>query len=99
MRELLRAGALNSSGLVVWSLWEGYLEGSSGELFRDDLAAAGVPMVSAHTSGHAGVADLQRLVAALNPGRVVPIHTEAPARYATLFPNVIQRSDGEWWQV
>ena len=97
--ELLRAGAVNRSGLVVWSLWEGYLDAPSGQTFTASLSAAGVPLTSAHTSGHASIADLQRLVASVAPERVVPIHTEAPHRYATLFPNVVQRHDGEWWQV
>ena len=41
--------------------------------FRSDPA---VNFVYAHTSGHAPVADLQRLAAALNPRKLVPIHSE-----------------------
>ena len=38
-------------------------------------------------------------VAALNPGQVVPIHTEAPERFAELFPRVAMKRDGQWWRV
>lgn len=41
--------------------------------FRDDSE---VNFVYAHTSGHTPVADLQRLAAALNLRKLVPIHTE-----------------------
>jgi ribonuclease J len=58
-----------------------------------------VPLEVHHVSGHAYVRDLQRLVEAVRPDRVVPIHTSEPARYASLFPRVETRSDGEWWSV
>jgi mRNA degradation ribonuclease J1/J2 len=77
----------------------GYLEESSGLRFRDQLSAGGVELVHLQTSGHASVPDLQRLVAALYPDRVVPIHSEAGDRYAELFPRVDRRADGEWWDV
>jgi ribonuclease J len=56
-------------------------------------------MVSHHASGHAYVPDLQRLVAALAPKRVVPIHSFAGDRFAEFFPRVDRRTDGEWWEV
>jgi ribonuclease J len=97
--ELLRCGALDGTGAVVWSLWDGYLREPSGRRLADSLATADVPMVSIHTSGHADVPDLQRLVAALSPGRVVPIHSEAPQEFARMFPQVENHTDGEWWDV
>ncbi len=96
--ELLRIGALDG-GLVVWSMWPGYLRDPSGTRLRDSLEAAGIPLVLDHASGHTSVPDLQRLVAALNPSAVVPIHTEGAAHYAELFGGVQIRNDGEWWDV
>lgn len=52
-----------------------------------------------HASGHAAVADLARLVAAINPERVVPIHTAMPERFEELFTCAELRGDGEWWDV
>ena len=96
--ELLRMGALEA-GVVVWSMWPGYLKDPSGARLRGALGAAGVPLVMDHASGHASVSDLQRLVAALNPSAVVPIHTEGAQRFAELFGGVEIRDDGEWWDV
>lgn len=97
--ELLAAGVLTSTGLAVWSMWEGYLKQPSGIRLKADLAAAGAELVSLHTSGHASVTDLRRLVDAVSPSCVVPIHSEATGRFADVFPGVVQRLDGEWWKV
>jgi ribonuclease J len=96
--ELLRANALHD-GVVVWSLWPGYLKDRSGVRIRRTLDASGVPLVLDHASGHASVADLQLLASALQPGRVVPIHTEAGDRFDQYFANVEAHPDGEWWEV
>ena len=52
-----------------------------------------------HASGHAFITDLQRLVGALAPTRVVPIHSFAGDRFEHFFPRVERRRDGEWWEV
>jgi len=96
--ELLRAGVL-ASGTVVWSLWPGYLREPSGQRMQQALKAAGVPFVRDHASGHAPVADLKRLAMALQPARLVPIHTAAADRYGALFKNVECHNDGEWWSI
>lgn len=85
-------------GCVVWSLWDGYLQGATGDRLKKTLTAAGVPLVHLHTSGHASPTDLRRLVAAVRPGVVVPIHTEAPEAYGSTFDApVALRPDGQWW--
>ncbi len=98
-RELIDAKILDRRGTAVWSLWDGYLKEASGQALRQLLDLHGIPLVHAHTSGHASVADLRRLVAAFAPARVVPVHSEAADRFAELFPRVERRSDGEWWEV
>lgn len=96
--ELIEAGALHD-GAVVWSLWHGYLAQPAGQRLQSDLADAGVPLVEQHTSGHAAVGDLRRLVDAFAPARVVPIHSEATDRFADHFPRVEPHADGTWWKV
>jgi ribonuclease J len=96
--ELLRAGTL-TGGVVVWSLWSGYLAEPGGVRLRAEVAGAGVRFVEHHTSGHAPLADLKRLVQAVKPARIVPIHTEGAAEYARHFPAVTPREDGAWWPV
>jgi ribonuclease J len=99
VQELVRHGALGAEGAAVWSLWGGYLRDRSGVRLRTLLEEQGIPMPHIHTSGHASVADLGRLVAALSPDRLIPIHSEAGSRFGELFPNVELHSDGSWWEV
>jgi ribonuclease J len=84
---------------ALWSMWPGYLERPSGIALRDRLAELGIPLTIAHASGHATVGDLERLVAALRPERVVPIHTATPERFSELFAGAELHADGEWWPV
>lgn len=97
VRELLRDGALAGDGALIWSMWSGYLKEPSGVRLRELLAGAAVPLVEHHTSGHATVTDLQRLVRAVNPGAVVPIHTEGAASFSHHFARTCVHDDGEWW--
>lgn len=52
-----------------------------------------------HTSGHASVPDLQRLRQAFAGAVAVPIHTQHPDLYESLFGHVHLHADGEWWEV
>lgn len=97
--RLLNAGAL-TGGAVVWSLWDGYLKEPSGTRLVKSLSSAGVPLIRHHTSGHASITHLRQLVEALRPRDVVPIHTEAPDRFAEIFGReVTAHADGTWWVV
>jgi ribonuclease J len=80
-------------------MWDGYLDTTSGWRLSAMLESAGVHLHHLHTSGHASVPDLQRLVDALAPRRVVPIHSEGGDREAELFPRVDRQTDSAWWQV
>jgi ribonuclease J len=86
-------------GAVVWSLWPGYLDQPSGRRLTELLQEADVPLVHHHTSGHAHIEDLERLVEAFSPARVVPIHSEATERFSDHFPRVERHDDLEWWEV
>ena len=84
----------------IWSQWEGYLRpGQHGARMKDALAAHGVTMDVMHTSGHADVPTLRRLVDAVAPERLTPVHTFHPEKFPDLFPRVTLRQDGEWWEV
>ncbi|MGY1753824.1 MBL fold metallo-hydrolase [Blastococcus sp. SYSU D01042] len=96
--ELLVGGQLRA-GVIVWSLWRGYLDDPSGQRLMSQAAAHGVPLVQHHTSGHAPLSDLKRLVAALRSRRIVPIHTEGAHAYSRHFPAVTPQVDGTWWDV
>ena len=95
--DLDRAKALTGAR-VIWSQWEGYLQEGSGAQLKIDCDARDIPFEILHTSGHASIADLKRLAAAVNPKALVPIHTFEAERFPELFESVILRQDGEWWE-
>jgi ribonuclease J len=87
---------------VIYSQWLGYLDGTHPEYFGSDEIAdfrsdPAINFVYAHTSGHAPVEDLQKMVAALNPKIIVPIHTVHGGEFSQLFANVVTHNDGESW--
>ncbi len=84
---------------LIWSQWEGYLASPSFATFVEWQRRSGIPMDVLHTSGHASIADLQRLAKAMNPKRLVPIHSFESGRYAEFFSNVECRDDGERWSL
>jgi ribonuclease J len=86
---------------VIYSQWQGYLEPLEGESRHiADMRAIkegkypGITYSYAHTSGHAPLDDLQRLVQAMKPAKLIPIHTEFPDRYEQLFGIGTVATDG-----
>lgn len=80
----------------IYSMWRGYLERSrSLANLKSYMEEKGVRIEYLHTSGHAKLSDLKRLVSALKPGTVIPIHSFHPEKYGEYFPNVRMLGDGE----
>jgi len=98
LRDFERAEALTGAR-VIWSQWDGYLMEGSGAQLKSYCEAQGIPFEIIHTSGHASIADLKRLAAAVKPKALVPIHTFEAEQFPALFDNVVLRQDGEWWEV
>lgn len=95
--ELERVGCL-SSGNVIYSMWPGYIERSGPDL-RSWAARNGMEFEIIHTSGHADANDLRRLVAGINPRKLIPIHTLAPSRFREFDAPVVRARDGQWLNV
>jgi len=75
--------------LVIYSMWQGYLQ-------NDNLktALAGYRTVSLHTSGHADVQTLNRVIDIVKPTVLIPIHTTAPSRFpSTVSPLIVNDGD------
>lgn len=89
---------------VIYSQWLGYLDrqenpGSGARdiaAFRDD---PGVNFHYSHTSGHATVKDLQDFAKAINPDKLIPVHTEHGDKYHIYFGNCLILKDGQPLQV
>ena len=92
-------GAVLEGSALTYSMWEGYLREDGSRRVLEWLQEHGIPLRSIHTSGHASVVDLKRFAAALAPRALVPIHSFETDRFAEFFDNVVQREDGEWWDV
>ena len=79
-------------GTLVYSLWEGYRDQERTRSFLNHLESRSVTVKSLHTSGHAGISDLQRMANALQPKLIIPVHTFHPEEYAKYFPFPIASS-------
>lgn len=95
----LEKGNCLKGATYIYSQWEGYWEQGAYDKLKGWLERNAIPRYSIHTSGHASPGDLKRIVRAIKPGKVVPIHTFFPERYIELFSNVQVYNDNEWWEV
>lgn len=70
---------------LLYSLWEGYRDTPKTREFLGAVEALGINVVSLHTSGHADIPALKRMVETLRPKQLVPIHTFHADQYEGLF--------------
>lgn len=75
--ERLRDKFFNRDGQMIYSMWKGYLEEEHADehLLR---FIGGRPFAFLHTSGHAYVETIARLIRLVNPKIIIPMHTEHP---------------------
>ena len=77
---------------LIYSMWQGYLEGDSA--YSDFCARFNAELTQVHVSGHAYLADLKALVQALNPKQVIPVHTLCRDEFPTHFKSVTLLEEG-----
>ena len=95
--DLDKADCLEGA-VYIYSQWEGYWEQGSYDKTKNWLENCNILKISIHTSGHASPGDLKRLVGAINPTKVIPIHTFYSEKYVDFFNNVELHNDDEWWE-
>ncbi len=99
--ELVKKCASHEKVNVIFSMWPEYLtkpEHLKKPGFRAISRLKNHPRVQfhkKHTSGHASIPDLEKLVDALKPQKLCPIHTEHALDFTGLFDNVIYVEDGQ----
>jgi ribonuclease J len=71
--------------LFLYGLWKGYWDRPGMQNLQRWVKKEDMQFLYAHTSGHAVTGDLKRLVSALQPKTIVPIHTLCPDDYAAHF--------------
>ncbi len=81
----------------VKSIWSGYWEEPSTVRFRRWIESNCEQLPDIHSSGHADIGSLQRIVELVKPKHLVPIHTNTPGRFSEFFTSstIIFPSDNE----
>ena len=88
-------GELPAKTCGLYSYWSGYLKKPDWIEAQAQFAKAGGEFIQCHTSGHIHAADIVRFVGALQPKRVIPIHTETPAAFSRYFNQACLVQDGQ----
>lgn len=92
--DLKRMKGLEGS-IFIYSMSRIYLKDDNMKSFNDFIKKQKMDMVYAHTSGHAPVETLQKVVSVIKPKKVIPIHTFNPEMYGDVFKDadVMEVSD------
>jgi len=83
-------------GNLIYSMWEGYLQKSNTKNFVTYLTNRKFTVQNIHTSGHADTETLKKMVEAIKPKNIVPIHTFEGEKYKDIFKeSIVELKDGE----
>lgn len=83
-------------GNLIYSMWEGYLDKPETKKFLDYLTNRNFMTHKIHTSGHADTGTLKKMVEAIKPKNIVPIHTINSSEYAGIFTTpIVEINDGD----
>ena len=83
-------------GNLIYSMWEGYMKKNDTKKFIEYFESRKFTIHSIHTSGHADVDTLKKMVDAIKPKSIVPIHTFHGKDYRNIFAvPVVLLKDGE----
>jgi ribonuclease J len=83
-------------GNLIYSMWEGYMKKANTKKFLQFLETRKFATHSIHTSGHADIDTLKKMVEAIKPKNIIPIHTFNAGDYGKIFDcSIILLKDGE----
>ena len=88
-----------SGGTFYYSMWQGYRDSLYQKAFEDYLEDKGFDRIFLHTSGHAKVSDIRRLIDGLEPKMIIPIHTMLPEAFTDYSDRVELKNDGIMFEV
>jgi ribonuclease J len=95
MNDELNKAGIFENGRMIYSMWSGYLSDASMKGLHDFVGVHELDLKQIHTSGHADVETLKRVIDSIKPVKLIPIHTMDPEAYKNLYPNVWLVEDGE----
>ena len=86
---------------VIFSMWPEYLKKPEFRAIDQLKNHPGVQFHEIHTSGHARVQDLQKLVGSIKPKKLCPMHTDKPELFGETFKGteMILLKDGEVFEL
>ncbi|HVI39845.1 MAG TPA: MBL fold metallo-hydrolase RNA specificity domain-containing protein, partial [Anaerovoracaceae bacterium] len=96
-RDLEKCGLRN--GLFIYSMWQGYRDSKYQLNLEEYLKNAGFAIKEVHTSGHASIADIKRIITELDPRKVIPIHTMVPEEFTNISDKIALKNDGEEFEI
>jgi len=83
-------------GNLIYSMWRGYEKKKGTKEFIDYLIGRNFTINHIHSSGHADFPTLEKMVAAISPKKLVPIHTFNSQDYKNIFKVPVKAlKDGE----
>ena len=91
-KDLERCSLLG--GYFFYSMWQGYCDSVYQQSFEKWLNEKDFRDIYLHTSGHAKVSDIRRLIDGLQPKKIVPIHTLEPGAFLSYSDKVELQEDG-----
>lgn len=83
------------NALFIYSMWEGYLKEDSMKKMLKFIKSNNMKFHNIHTSGHASMNTLEKMIDVINPKAIIPIHTFYPNQYFKLGKKIIILNDGE----
>lgn len=87
-------------GNFIYSLWEGYLSKKNTSDFVNYMKDRKFTIHKIHTSGHADTETLKKMVDAIKPKLLIPIHTSEPQKYKENYNVlVMELKDGISYQI
>lgn len=78
---------IKSAGFI-YSMWSGYKKQEKMKRILKYSELNNMERVDLHTSGHASVDSLKKIILSINPKKIIPIHTENPNLFSEKFENV-----------
>lgn len=86
-------------GLFIYSLWQGYRDSEYQQKFEKHLEKTGFEKTAIHTSGHASVSDIEKVITGLDPKKIIPIHTMMPMAFNGISSKTECKEDGKEFEI
>lgn len=86
-------------GLFIYSMWGGYLKESSMKPVLKFINDNSMKFEHLHTSGHASIETLEKVLRELRPKLLIPIHSFNPEKFKNIYGNIKLLRDNEKYYI